>query len=139
MDPVKIPTNTPGYLFLASRSIVNSLQKHEISYLVSVTNISKINSVNHDIIDIGDTRDPENVEILRELLPGILEKIHIELCSGKNVGVHCNAGVSRSPTVVIAYLMKFCNMTFAESFNHVQIYRPSINPNPLFISFLQQL
>lgn len=47
--------------------------------------------------------------------------------------VHCFAGISRSATVVIAYLMKKCNMTFNEAYKFVKARRNIINPNMGFV------
>jgi protein-tyrosine phosphatase len=48
---------------------------------------------------------------------------------GKTVLVHCFAGVSRSASIVIAYLMRFHKMEYNVAFNHVKSKRPWINPN----------
>ncbi|KAJ8403385.1 hypothetical protein AAFF_G00351570 [Aldrovandia affinis] len=50
--------------------------------------------------------------------------------------VHCNAGVSRSASVVIGYLMSRDGLTFNEAFASVKSARPAICPNP---GFLEQL
>ncbi|CAD8161251.1 unnamed protein product [Paramecium octaurelia] len=55
-----------------------------------------------------------------------------------NVLVHCYAGISRSATIVIAYLMKSYKMTLDEAYKYVQQHRPIINPNPGFMKQLQQ-
>ncbi|XP_062850456.1 dual specificity protein phosphatase 19b [Trichomycterus rosablanca] len=52
--------------------------------------------------------------------------------------LHCNAGVSRSASVAIAYLMTNLKMSFAEAYNQVKSARPSIQPNPGFLAQLQQ-
>lgn len=46
--------------------------------------------------------------------------------------IHCLAGVSRSTTVVISYLMKKLNMSFEEAFEHVRKERRFVNPNQGF-------
>jgi len=46
--------------------------------------------------------------------------------------VHCHMGVSRSATVVIAYLMKYFHMTHREAYNFVKKKRSVINPNEGF-------
>jgi dual specificity phosphatase 12 len=48
---------------------------------------------------------------------------------GKNVLVHCFAGVSRSASIVIAYLMRFHKMDYNVAYNYVKSKRPWINPN----------
>jgi protein-tyrosine phosphatase len=48
---------------------------------------------------------------------------------GKGVLVHCFAGVSRSASIVIAYLIKYHKMEFNSAFNYVKNKRPWINPN----------
>lgn len=63
----------------------------------------------------------------------------IENHLSKNLGgvlVHCYAGVSRSASVVIAYLIWKYNMTFNDAFNYLINVRPIINPN---IGFVKQL
>jgi protein-tyrosine phosphatase len=47
----------------------------------------------------------------------------------KKVVVHCEVGMSRSPTIVISYLMKYQNMTLREAYNHVKKRRPIVSPN----------
>lgn len=63
--------------------------------------------------------------------------IHSALTSGGTVLVHCNAGVSRSASVVIAYLMRHHCMTFDEAFRVVKEKRSFIRPNEGFIKQLK--
>lgn len=46
--------------------------------------------------------------------------------------VHCMAGVSRSATIVIAYLMAENNMSYSEAYNYVKDKRSIIHPNSGF-------
>ncbi|XP_076145028.1 dual specificity protein phosphatase 19b isoform X1 [Alosa pseudoharengus] len=55
---------------------------------------------------------------------------------GGVVLVHCNAGVSRSASVAIAYLMSRDTLSFQEALDAVKAARPSVCPNP---GFLKQL
>jgi len=54
------------------------------------------------------------------------------------VFVHCQGGISRSATIVIAYLMYKNNMTVNEASNYVKEHRPCICPNPNFMEQLEQ-
>jgi protein-tyrosine phosphatase len=63
--------------------------------------------------------------------------IHSFLKENKAVLVNCFAGISRSSTIVIAYMMKYHNMTFDEAFNYVQSKRWIVNPNPNFRMILK--
>lgn len=46
--------------------------------------------------------------------------------------VHCNAGVSRSVSVVIGYLMKTQGMPFDAAYAHVKSERKAAQPNDGF-------
>lgn len=54
----------------------------------------------------------------------------------ENIFIYCDQGISRSPTVVIAYLMLITKLSFDECFQFVRSRRSIVQPNP---SFLQQL
>jgi dual specificity protein phosphatase 1B len=59
--------------------------------------------------------------------------------SGGGVLVHCNAGISRSSTLVIAYLIKYHKMKYDDAYQLVKVARPAILPNGGFQLTLRQL
>lgn len=59
-----------------------------------------------------------------------------EALSKGNVLVHCGAGISRSATIIIAYLMKKNKWTMDHSLKLIQGARPNANPN---LGFRKQL
>lgn len=62
--------------------------------------------------------------------------IESQLNANRKVLVHCFAGVSRSATIVIAYLMRKFSWEYEKALEYVQEKRKCIDPN---IGFLQQL
>ena len=50
--------------------------------------------------------------------------------------IHCQAGISRSPTIGIAFLMKMNKLSFNDAFSLVKEKRPIIEPNLAFIQAL---
>ncbi|CAD8057813.1 unnamed protein product [Paramecium sonneborni] len=55
-----------------------------------------------------------------------------------NVFVHCFAGISRSASMVIAYLMKKYNLSFEKALWNVKAKRRQVQPNVGFIRQLQK-
>ncbi|CAF1242520.1 unnamed protein product [Adineta ricciae] len=53
-----------------------------------------------------------------------------------NILVHCSAGISRSPTLVLAYMIKKDRMQLDDAFTAMRQLRPIVDPN---ISFILQL
>lgn len=52
--------------------------------------------------------------------------------------VHCKAGISRSSSIVIAYLMKTRKWSLNRALNYVKNRRTIINPNPGFMKQLKE-
>jgi atypical dual specificity phosphatase len=71
-------------------------------------------------------------------LPQAVEQLHEWLSGTDNiVFVHCQSGISRSATVVMAYLMKCCALELMVAYEQVYRSRPVINPNDGFFRALQ--
>ncbi len=64
--------------------------------------------------------------------------IHNSLKHGSGVLVHCYMGISRSTSCVMAYLMKYQNMTMANAFSLCKKYRRIVCPNPGFMNQLKK-
>jgi protein-tyrosine phosphatase len=62
--------------------------------------------------------------------------IHQQVQAGRKVLVHCQMGVSRAPTLVMAYLIEYQDMSLPEAYRLVSQNRPIINPSPLLIQSL---
>ncbi|CAF0816017.1 unnamed protein product [Adineta ricciae] len=68
----------------------------------------------------------------------LTDKIHAHLSASKQnkVLVHCMAGISRSTTIVCAYLMRFLNLSLREAYLLCKRHRPICFPN---LGFWNQL
>ncbi|MBS0616399.1 MAG: dual specificity protein phosphatase family protein [Verrucomicrobia bacterium] len=60
------------------------------------------------------------------------------LNADQKVLIHCRGGVSRSPTVLIAYLMKEFGVTHDQALNYVRSRRRGVDPNIGFRAGLQE-
>eukprot|EP00906_Rhabdomonas_costata_P001546 RCo002556 len=68
-----------------------------------------------------------------------LRYIHEQVRNGENVLVSCQMGISRSPTMVIVYLMLYHGMSFNDALAQLQSARPCVSPNATFYTELQRL
>lgn len=57
--------------------------------------------------------------------------------AGFSVFVHCGAGISRAPSVAIAYVMWKLGLGAADALRLVKAARPCVRPNPGFVAQLK--
>ncbi len=89
------------------------------------------------IIKVG-VNDSE-YESMIKIYISLSKIINEYLKDGKKVIVHCKAGISRSASTIIAYLMIYKKMNLEDAYYYVLKRREIIEPNDGFIKQLKQL
>lgn len=128
------------HLFLgnaATSEDSEALSRHSIEYILNVTadlpNVFEDSgSIKYMQIPIADHWK----ENLASFFPKAIEFIDEARSNEKGVLVHCLAGVSRSVTVTVAYLMYKLSLNLNDAFNMVRARKSNIAPN---FHFMQQL
>ncbi|XP_041353901.1 dual specificity protein phosphatase 18-like [Gigantopelta aegis] len=116
----------------------DTLTKHNITHSLNLAR------------ELQDFEYPVHVECLRvslrdasdeDLYPrlhDLVDHIHQVVGRGGRIVVHCVAGISRSASVCIAYLVKHHEMTLNDAYHHVLDRREVIHPNNGFWQSLVQ-
>lgn len=129
------------HLYLGNREDACNLRGLEA---VNVTHIVRLcpgiefddfPSINYLKIDILDAPGADIKSAIALACPFIDNAI----ASGGTVFVHCAAGVSRSATVVMAYLMRSEKLDVDDAVNAVSVARPCVSPNIGFMIALYEL
>ncbi|NXQ83637.1 DUS16 phosphatase, partial [Nyctibius grandis] len=133
------PTRILPYLYLGcQRDVLNKelMQQNDIGYVLNASNTCP----KPDFIPESHfLRVPVNDSFCEKILPWLDKSVDfIEKAKASNgrVLVHCLAGISRSATIAIAYIMKRMDMSLDEAYRFVKEKRPTISPN---FNFLGQL
>lgn len=115
----------------------DELQVIGVSYVFNIT--TNYYRSYKKIIEINcPTEDIDEWNIL-ESFPKIVDKIKELSDKGHTIYVHCHAGISRSASVIILYLIKYHKYSFREAFKFVRSKRICIQPNPGFVKQLKIL
>ncbi|PWN22362.1 hypothetical protein BCV69DRAFT_246772 [Microstroma glucosiphilum] len=86
------------------------------------------------VLDLKNVSD-DGIDPLRSTMRVAVEYIESARRSGGKVLVHCRVGVSRSTTIVLAYVMAHLDMTLVESYLLVRSRRLSILIQPHLLFF----
>lgn len=106
---------------------VNSSKDYLVKFKSCVNRLIKGKCIN-----ISDTFE-QLVDRFFDETHSFIEEARRNKC---NILVHCKAGISRSPTIAIAYLMKWKRLHLQEAYEFVKQCRPQISPN---LNFMGQL
>lgn len=71
-------------------------------------------------------------------LEDLTNLVHVASTGGKKVLVHCQCGVSRSASLIVAYIMRYHNMGLNEAYSHVKAIAKDISPNMSLIFQLME-
>lgn len=132
------------FLYLGSQDSITleNVQKYQLTDILSVgipapdsDIVYGDSSVRNHFIECLDMPNT-SLDVIIKQTNEIIERVHAQ--NGR-ILVHCNAGVSRSASVCIAYLMFHRKMDFTAAYSHVKSKRECIRPNDGFLKQLKQM
>ncbi|KAK9364098.1 protein-tyrosine phosphatase-like protein [Lipomyces starkeyi] len=123
-----------GTLFAlqGQKALADAGVTHVLSALMGKIEMRLVSSFKHMHIQVEDDDDEDMLQYFDQSNAFIAEA----LSSGGTILVHCIAGISRSSTLVIAYIMQDRRISLEEAWSLVQEGRPIACPND---SFKEQL
>lgn len=134
--PDNIPVLIDEHVYIGSQDCAaeNVVEAYNIKHILSL-GIDVQTTVNHKLVNILDLPETDITDMLGDVLPFIKDAASRK----ENVLVHCNAGVSRTSMVAIAYLMQYKGMTYEEAYSLVKSRRPAVRPNDGFRKQLETM
>ena len=117
-------------LYLSSFVGVNefNIMKFNISCVITVCkevpkcSLKNIESIKVEVVDRQTESLSKYFDVLADKINDVAKRNSASL-------VHCVAGISRSATIVLAYLMKYLRMNLKDAHSLVKSRRPLIRPN----------
>ncbi|CAF0735669.1 unnamed protein product [Rotaria sp. Silwood1] len=116
---------------------VNKLFELNIRYVLILGKGMKKNfdQIIYKTIEIDDSLEQNISNYIKEALDFIAESQK----NDSNILVHCVSGISRSASIVIAYIMDKYKINYDEAFSYVKTKRSTIRPNTNFVEQLNNL
>jgi len=130
---------TDDGIFLGSQDAAMNLKDLESNNITHILNVGtgipngfpqKFTYCNVEILDLDETT-------IVNYFPKCFSFIEDAISKRCGILIHCNAGVSRSASIVIGFLMENRGMSYQQAFDWVKTKRPKIQPNRGFIEQLK--
>jgi dual specificity MAP kinase phosphatase len=133
------PSEVTPFLWLGNMkdaSDVDSLCRLGVDHVLNVTATSPTYQMSSKVTYKQLHAADNGYQNLKQYFDEAFEFIDMARSRGGAVLIHCQAGVSRSPTIAVAYLIKHFPMSMVEAYKFVKSRRPIISPN---LNFMGQL
>ncbi|CAG9768546.1 unnamed protein product [Ceutorhynchus assimilis] len=124
---------------VAAATDIDTLNKLGITYILTIDtcplprNISELNHIKIKFIQLADFPKEDLISHFDDTNAFIQEALH----NNKAILVHCYFGISRSATVVLAYMMKKNQLSYTEAYNKLKSKRSLVFPNKGFVTQLR--
>ncbi len=138
----RVPTpSLNGTLLLAGHDFVrctDTISKHNITHILNCAAEIDVPGDNNDCVTYlkYPFLDHPNEDILRKL-PEALDFIGNVLKTNNTLVVHCYLGISRSTSLVAAFLMKSRKLSVLKALGIIKKVHPRAHPNPGFYKQLE--
>lgn len=127
------------YLFLGNLNFAKSLphlRKQKITHILNLTRHGLPKEVMDSVQVTAIVLKDKSGQNILDHFPTAFAVIGLAKKANGRIFIHCKAGVSRSVTITIGYLMTAYKWSLHKSWFHVKKHRPVLHPNR---GFLQQL
>ncbi|CAF3806827.1 unnamed protein product [Rotaria sordida] len=138
------PSQILSFLYLGSQEDVLSSKAMQDNHITHVINVS-ISGQRAPFLDENNDehflRIPVNDCLNAQLLPyfdqafNFIEKARL---NNGRVFIHCLAGISRSPALAVAYIMRHLNLSVDDAYRYIKARRSHISPNFNFMGQLSE-
>lgn len=123
-----------GRLYLGSHE--SAMQLGGIQLVVNCTNDEEVPCFHEGVRYLRIAVNDNESAMILPYLDGAADAIATAVGKGENVLVHCQQGISRSATILAAFLIKHCGLSADAAIEQIQRHRHVANPN---LGFRRQL
>lgn len=113
-----------------------TLKNKDIHYILNVSEIPTVKD--EDLIYLDIPMKDNRTENLLNHLPKAFEFIDKVLLNNEKILVHCQAGISRSVSIVMAWIIWNEKKTVEDTYEIIKLHRPQASPNLNFWIQLQK-
>jgi protein-tyrosine phosphatase len=136
-SPAKIHDDCNVYLGSEADAMdLNFINSEKITTILSIQSWEiqkKIKGINYEFVQANDNSEQDLYSKFKFICDFLKESSE----RNERVLVHCQAGISRSATACLAYLMKEKNMSLDSSFCELRKRRDIVSPNFAFLGQLK--
>lgn len=131
------------HLFIGNYKIAKDVERLEEHGITCVVNCA--DALEHIVHSYDDSMkwlhlpmyDCEFTGDVETYIPTAIEFIDEAIDEGHKILIHCHAGISRSSSITIAYLMYKHNLRYERAFSRVKAKRYCCQPNSRFVEQLK--
>ncbi|KAF7638010.1 hypothetical protein Mgra_00002463, partial [Meloidogyne graminicola] len=132
--------NITENVYLSSQDVAQDLELLKLNGITHIINVAT--GVKclfpKNIIYLSLTVLDVPTENLKRHFDKSIKFINNAIENNGKVLIHCNAGISRSTSIVIAYLIHSKKMTVNQALEHIRTQRPIARPNDGFMCQLRE-
>lgn len=137
--PDDIPAQIISFLYLGSQDCCSPdvLTKYNIKSVLSlgIEAPFKAPDISHIFVPCLDLPETD----LEHIIMNCNKIIRKSIDRKENILVHCNAGVSRSVSIIIGFLILEKHKSYEDAYQLVKLVRPCMQPNAGFVKQLKNL
>lgn len=132
------PSRIINRIYLSSLRVAGNekvLKSLNITHVLTVCPIRPPHfaDITYKLISISDSP----TQSITPYFPECFSFIHSSVSTNGSILIHCFQGISRSVSILLAYLMTFHQMSLPRALFYTKQRRPQINPNFGFINQLK--